>query len=423
MRVRKFISVVATLALGLVCGCGGKADIDSAPLLAIPSRAVAVAHFTRVDKALPLLVDSTSRLRAIDYGSLHNSEMAFCYLYSASLVPVLVIDAGHADADTSHQVEKILQQAAEAGIASAYTGDKLKKRSLLILSTSQAEVNESLLHLEEHTSILDAPGFRQAIERAEGKAGVVIMRGTGTRRWLPKSFLSDVYQRFPLIKFIESFSEWTAGVFDSYDASELELQYLPDPLFGHFSSVLENIGGGESKLAGVLPKDFSFAMDMPVADFASWQSAYQKYLDVKALLPRNKKTQAIIKESCGITPVQWVKNNKIKEVALVRFGESMIILARCGKKLKQQGIVKDNDCPGAVPVLFGDAFRLEDQSRALPCGHWLVIGSEEALQAFIAADKGVKGCPIPKKDCKFAVCTPQWQIADSGDKIKLNIWN
>ena len=117
MRVRKFISVVATLALGLACGCGGKADIDSAPLLAIPSRAVAVAHFTRVDKALPLLVDSTSRLRAIDYGSLHNSEMAFCYLYSASLVPVLVIDAGHADADTSHQVKKILPRTLRAGDA------------------------------------------------------------------------------------------------------------------------------------------------------------------------------------------------------------------------------------------------------------------------------------------------------------------
>ncbi|MBR1632650.1 MAG: hypothetical protein IJ686_02740 [Bacteroidales bacterium] len=423
-----FRDTAATLLLMLTAvfatSCGGsQVDGDSAVLRAVPSRAVAVAHFGRLDKALEMLTDSTSLFRQLDYGPYHDSEMSFSYVYSASLVPVLVIDAGHAGRDTSSQALKVLDNAQDCGLSAAYAQESTRKRALLIISTLQAAVNESLVHISENSSILDAPGFTQALSSAEGEAGILLLRGSAAHRWMPKGLLADIFPRSSLVRFAESYSEWISAGFDEYSLSRASLGFLQDPAFGHFCAVPQAVEGGKSKLHTVLPEDYLFALDLPLQDPDAYQKAYHHYLDVKAGLSVNKIRCRQMESRCGVSPIAWAKGIGLKEIALIAFPGGKVLALRGARKQARQGEIQQNSCPGASALLFGAAFALEDESGILSSGHWLFIGSEDALEAFSATAKGVRAESFPDKECKFAVCTPGWQIAADGDKIGLNIWN
>lgn len=432
----KFWLKIITPVLALVAAsCHGSApEADSDVLKAVPSRAVAVAHFGRLDKALSLLTDSTSVLRQIDFGSLHSNEATISWVYSANLVPVLAVEAGRGTSDISSVAAKVMARAQEQGLHCSYTGDALK-RAILIISPLQSVVDEAQAHIDAQTSILDAPGFADASKLAEGEAGTLFLSGQATRRWLPKGFLKGIFPRIATASMTASFSEWFVADFDSYSTEKISVKYLQDPSGYHYSKVIESTRGGDVKLASFLPEDYSLFVDFPVGNAVKYMEAWSSYLDVKALLHTNRINSKIIERSCGISPMAWAAKLNIKEVALVaRFRPeasaasepqtaSKVLLVRAGKKSGLPAVAGKNECPGGLEVLFGRLFRLEDESFCAPVGRWLVIGAERDVLPYIE-DAGKLRLPdLPKSDCNFAICTPDWQIACAGGKIGLRKWN
>ena len=432
------------LALSLASCHGSAPEADSDVLKAVPSRAVAVGHFGRLDKAIDLLTDSTSVFRQIDFGGLHSSEACLSWVFSANLVPVLALEAGRGDGDTTSTAAKVIERVRELGLHCVHSGDALK-RAVLIISPLQAVVDEAKAHIEAQTSILDAPGFADACKLAEGEAGTLFLRGSAAGKWLPKGFLKGIFPRPATAGMISSFSDWFVADFDGYSAAKVSVRYLGDKTGNHFSKVIESIPGGDVKVANLLPEDFALLVDLPVGNSKKYAEAWKAYLEVRALHPANKIKANQITKASGISPEAWAAKLGIKEVAMVartstyeeleevpgrrkprvveRIKCSKVLLVRAGARSALPKVAGANEYPGAAAVLYGKIFRLEDESFCAPSGHWLVIGAEEDVNAYIEDAGRVKLPDLPKSDCKFAICAPDWQIACAGDEIGLKIWN
>ena len=427
--------IIPVLALA-AAGCHGSApETDSAVLKTVPSRAIAVAHFSRADKALALFTDSTSVFRRLDLGGLHDSEACLSWVYSADLVPVLAIDAGRSGSDTTSVAAKVIARAEELGLHCCHSGAALK-RTILIFSPLQAVVDEAQAHIDAQTSIMDAPGFAEACKLAEGGAGTLYLRGSAARRWLPRGIFRGIFPRVITAGMISSYSDWFVANFDSYSAEKVAVRYLKDEAGGHYARVIESIPGGDVKVASVLPEDYALLVDFPVGNAKKYMEAWTSYLDVNALLPANRVKAKNIGASHGITPQAWAAKLNIREIAFVarfnRADENVPAEARIASRVlrvranKKSGLPKGPgafECPGAPGVLFGGLFRLEDESFCAPLGRWMVIGSEQDVRSYIEDAGRVKLPALPGSKCKFAVCTPDWQIAATGEEIGLKIWN
>ena len=432
------------LALSLAACHGSAPEADSDVLKAVPSRAVAVGHFGRADKALALLTDSTSVFRQIDFGSMHSNEASLSWVFSANLVPVLAIEAGKGDGDTTSTAAKVISRAQELGLHCCHSGDALK-RAVLIISPLQSVVDEALAHIEAQTSVLDAPGFAEANKLAEGEAGTLFLRGSAAFKWMPKDFLKGIFPRIATASMISTFSDWFVADFDSYSTEKVSVKCLKDNVGNHYSSVIGSIPGGDMKIASFLPEDFALFIDLPIDNAKKYAEAWASYLDARALHPANKVKSNQIAKANGISPEAWAAKYAVKEVATVarvstyeeleevpgrrkpkvveRIKCARVLLVRAGNKSALPKLAGPNECPGATGVLYGKLFRLDDESFCAPSGHWLVIGAEDDVLSYLESAGRVKLPDLPKSDCKFAVCAPDWQIACEGDEIGLKIWN
>ena len=219
--------IIALLAaLPLLFACGNPApktgDMRRVPelLAAVPSDALAVICYDRLEEGLPLL-DSTSVLHKLNLTAFKQSQMALSLCYNGSLVPVLALDAGRAEADSASAVSALLAQASVLKLQAQYVRPdaETKRRGFVLITPSDAQLTAVRRHLTEHTSILDAPGFRQALAAAAGRDFVAFRGGGAPERLAPKSWLRDFFPRRPLTRFLGSVANWTvltstAGGFD-----------------------------------------------------------------------------------------------------------------------------------------------------------------------------------------------------------------
>ena len=70
--------------------------------------------------------------------------------------------------------------------------------------------------------------------------------------------------------------------------------------------------------------------------------------------------------------------------------------------------------------LLGDAFRLADDSRSAAQGGWIAFGSEEALGAWLAAEKPGSAAELPRK-AKFYFVNDGISLCADTKNIVLNV--
>ena len=164
------------LVLPVLLSCGGRGGgRDAAPaerripalITTVPSDALGVVCYDRCAEGLSLY-DSTSVLHRLDLSAFKNARMALSLCYNGSLVPVLALDAGRAPADSSEAVSGLLAQAASLRLRAEYfpPDEEARRDGFLLITPSDAQLTAVKRHLSEHTSILDAPGFREALAAA-----------------------------------------------------------------------------------------------------------------------------------------------------------------------------------------------------------------------------------------------------------------
>ena len=403
-------SILALLAvLPLLFACGNppkKTDAVRAErrtpelIAAVPSDALAVICYDHLSEGMQLL-DSTSVLQKLDLTAFKNARMALSLCYNGSLVPVLALDAGRAEADSVSAVSALLAQAGTLRLQAEYIRPdaEAKRRGFVVITPSNAQLTAVKRHLTEYTSILDAPGFREALAAA-GSDNFIIFRGGGAvDRVAPKGWLDGIFPRRELTRFLGTVDDWT--VFTPVnDGFEVTPVCEEDDAF--YANILGSLPFGESRLGAILPEKTRFALALPVS-LPEMRRAVERWQDASVKLTAHQKQLDALRKESGKDPLKWEKEQDVREVALVHFDGGAVVLVRPGKPAKEHE-PQENPWRGFLPVLYGGVFTLADDSCTACSRGWQIYGSPEAVAAFIAAPRPEEPSgDWPGKGCRFIV--------------------
>ncbi len=393
------IFAAALLAVACSEGQGVRSDVPDL-LRSIPSRSIVVMHLKDCEPALEKLLDSTSAFRAIDYGHFAKAEAILSYDYGAKLIPLLSINTGKV-ADTVGDVSSIISQAARLKLHSRFSRDTVEGRSVLFISPSEAALGEVDNHLSARTSILEAPGFTEALAKGSGSAGTVYLRNDAASRWLPDDFLLKYIPRRKMVDFFTRACEWTVAALSSGMLDDMQISEEGEG-DRYFMNVFDAVEAGESRLSKVLPDSADFVVDLPLKSWKGYYDARVRYLDARAVLDKHKRALRTLKGTFGKDPLAWAAELDLKEVALASFdGHSVLLLRPAkGKNLPRES--GGFAYPGFAAELFGGVFAPGDESSCAGVQGWLAVGGAEDIEAFAVRQGGVFG-DFPAKDLKFAV--------------------
>lgn len=415
--VRK--TLIPALAALLAVACGKSLEHNVSELYrAVPSRSVAVARFQDCGKGLPLLLDSTSVLRSLDYGRLAGSEAVLSFDYNSAIVPLLCIRCGKAVRDTSEAVSGLLSNAKLKGVKACYIPSFLDRHSLVLLSPSKAVIDEAKSHIERGASIMDAPGFSDAAALDRDSRAALILRNESARRWLPASLPDGLPARRDLAPFVSDLAVWTVLNFGSYAWGEVEASFSDGDSRNCFSKVLGTLNPGKSALQGGLPESPDFISDLLIPSSKDYLAAYEAFLDANAGLSKYKGVLAGLRSGSGKDPGSWLAGLDPRELALVRWDGHEVLLLRPASRRKDSGI-EENACPGFIPALFGGAFRLADDSCVAFSRPWMVQGSADDVQAWLDADKS--GAVLEKNTYSYLVYSRGASLRGDKENVVLNV--
>lgn len=417
------------LALPLLLCCGNPARKADAPvqekripelLAAVPSDALGVICFDRCADGMRLY-DSTSVLQKLDLSDFRNARMALSLCYNGSLVPVLALDTRRAEADSAAALNALLAQAASRKVFSHYFEPDAAsgRHGMLILSPSEAQITAVRRHVSEHTSILDAPFFREALSAAGGD-DFIIYRNSGAERLAPKGWMQDIFPRRELTGFLRQLADWTVLTPESDGFS---VQPVQGPADSYFANILASLPFSDSRLGNVLPDSVRFALALPVSNPA-FREAFERWQDATVKLTRYHRTLDALTKESGKDPLKWEKEIDVRELARVHDAEGRsVVLVRSGKAVTDRP-AGDNPWRGFIPVLYGSAFALADDSCEAVRDGWYIYGSKADVQAWLDAElpeTAARG-KWPGKGCRFIIQEPERTLAWGKKGLHL-LWN
>lgn len=410
------ISVFASLVLLISCGGSKEKAAESSELLkTVPSDAIALVSLDRCEKGLASVLDSSDVLRRVDYGHLSGADAILSTGYIGTVEKLLSIDAGRVSEDTSATVRKILDQVGELNVSAAFVNGPLK-RSVLLLSSSETMVKVALRHIDAGTSILDAPDFDLALQG--GLDDMAVVRNIGARRILKLEALSDFIQPRRALDFIQGLSEWV--VMPAAGQSRmLRCVRTANPRF--FLNFATSVTAGKSMLGEALPEGTRFVVSASMDDCSLWRSGYEKWLDANARLERYKKNLSHFKSASGKDPLKWEKEQDVKEVAKVVFEGGEVLLVRPGRRHRKAEL-SEFSYAGFIPSLYGDIFSTADQSCVASTRHWDIIGSQDAVEAYLDLLSDER-CEWPKKAAFVIKSADSFMLTVENENIVLKTNN
>ena len=417
MNKSRLSVIIAALMAVLSCGSPSVEKHIPELLSFMPSDAIAVASYDRVCDVLTL-VDSSSVLKNINFGKLRNSKAALSFCYTTSLVPVLAVDTGKANSDTTEAVAAILAQADTLGLRADYIHDESQsgRRGALVISTSATELNSVQRHYDENASILDAPSFTEALEKCITAKDWMIFRNSGADKYIPRSFLMNYVQRREFIAFMQKCADWTTLA--HVDKGKYVMDVVCGDFDTYYAKVIAAQPSGQSKLGPMLPRSTEFAIDLPVRN-PDFRDAYEHYLDACVKLEKYEARFSELKKESGKSPLDWEKELDIREIAVVKWNNRAVSLVKAGRGNHTQEAAP-NPWRGFVPALYGSAFAIPDDSSYACSEGWYIFGGEDDLEAFLLCEHGTEGS-WPSKHTSLVVYRPGMMLDWDKEGIFLNI--
>jgi hypothetical protein len=407
--MRKCVLVLTFIAAALSAfSCAGGPSVASreAPelLRAVPSDALSVGVFSRLDKGLERMVDSASVLRSLDFGKLSRARTAVAMCYVGSLSPLLVVEAGRCDGDTLAPVHSLLAQADSLRISAAFVA--LETHNALLLSPSATVVTVAGRHIASESSILDAPDFQSVLDVLGGQ-DAVIYRNSGAAKLFGTELCS--VSRKTLNAFMHDASEWTVVSGDKVDCVQ--------PGSGrYFCNFLESLGDGQSRLAASWPSRSELVVDLPVEDLASFRKSYEAWRDARVELEQYQKRIQELSKKRGKSPLAWEKELGIKEIAYLAAPGFRVNMIRTSKGVKDEEVVP-NPYTGFVSALYGNLFNPAD-SCIVRRGEWLLSGERAVLDTLTLGTVKPENWPAR---ARLVLDTDKTRIISTQQNIK--VWN
>ena len=427
--MRKKSLFLLTVLILVLCACGGgNGSGGTAPLpasrtpellAAVPSDALVVMCYNHCSEGMALY-DSTSVLQKLDLTAFKKAPMALALCYSGSLMPILALDAGRADADSASAVHSLLEQAASLKLKAGYIrpDPEAKRRGFVVITPSSALYQSVQRHLTEYTSILDAPRFPQALKTAASEE-FIAFRGSGAERMIPKGWLKDFFPRKELTAFLDALADWIMLVPEKGGFNVLPCYSNDDT---YFTNILASVPLSDSRLGPLLPSGTRLALTLPVRH-QQLRQAVDRWQDASMRLTRHRNELSELGRQAGKDPLKWEQEVDVCEVALVHFDGEAVTLVRPARNVTDREM-GENPWRGFLPALYGKAFALADDSYTAIWNGWHIYGSAAAVQAFLEAERPEEGAGSdwPGKSCRLLIRESDKTLAWDKNGIKLT-WN
>lgn len=393
------------------------ADARYSLAYAIPSNAVMVGFLDEASSVSSTLFASFDFLDKLalffssgNAASIASNPMAMSVHYSGSLTPLYVFDAGEASELASKDAENLMDYARQHGFETEYVncpalapGSALSSRSLVIFARTKAQLSICTNHLREGMSLMDADGFADVVNNAEGdvifipfSSAKVLFEKAVSRKYFRSRFKEKASAEYSAAaSFFSSFAGWATLNLDDDKSFECVHDYISG---SDYVSVLNHAAPSVSSLSSMLPSYTYFALTLPMSDASEYLSAYSSYLESSKMKVSNHEWQEKLRIKAGLSPLRLVDRLGVTEVASASF--------MCGEKLERVNLLKI-DYPDTVLLrgtsdkvfgpapqtrpfafadhiasVFGKYFRLQDESYFAYLDGWLVTGSHTAVEEY-----------------------------------------
>ena len=377
----------------------GEPAVSHAGILqAVPSDAVLVFCFQNAKSGVSMLDDRTKLFHSLlggnpafgkfvatlpDSVSLKTQPMAVSVHYSETLVPLMILDAGHVQ-DTTDLQRSVLDYADRCGLPASLKDNGAA--SFILVSPSRTLVESSCRHLDTGTSILDDPYFKESAGGLSSR-DVVLFSNGDMGRILSSLCLKPLY---PYSTFLKNAAEWTG--FDIREAGEKRLKMTGATVSGrspsYYSNLLDALPAGELRFAQALPANAITAVALSLPDYGAYVKAYEKWLDASQSLQVFRRECDTLRARTGEDPVKWFSKEGVCEVVKASWASPAgnrtgVVLLRTGKASKGEAAVEPFPFRAFPGTVFGGVFS-PDGSYCKTVGEWRVLGSEAALAEYDA---------------------------------------
>lgn len=413
MRKSWVVALIAALAIVLGCTAEtGKVSAVPEQLKLVPSDALEVYTGGSCDDCLARL-DTANVLRRLDFGPLKGAKSTLAFCYTNTLSPVLIVETA---SDTTSFANHLIERAPQLGIkASAIEPQEgYLNKKYLVFVTSETSMATVKRHIGAHSSILDAPGFADALQAADGRNEWTMLRNGEAGKVIGKDFLADLFPTRDTRFFIQHYADWTCFATNISGSTDIRTSQGGSDIY--FANMVERLEPLYSRLPRVLPESANFALALPINP-AAFRESYERYLDATLKLEKYNARLKELGKQFGKDPLDWEKELDIQEVCLVKWEGCSVALVRPARTLpaKPAGA---NEHPGYIPALYGSAFALADDSFSAQMDGWVVVGSEDDVTSFADAQH-FEDFNWPVRLLKFIIYTPSAMMYQGKDCIKL----
>ena len=366
---------VAVLYSGVDAGDKGSRSEASvgkraAMLSAVPSDAVLVGCFS-----------DASRVGFLPFNDVKR-PVTWSLHYIGKLISLYVFDMAGAQAE-DEKVVSFLEGLKNKGLLTEFVSDS--DGALVIASESENILRSSLRHIGKDVSIMDASGFADAASLVSSSDVLYLSNSHSDR--LMNAMLERPYASYS--RFVARVADWV--VFDA-DLREGMTSLEGSAIYGggksDFMTVLAESEPSQSKVSEILPSYTLFAASLPLGDMESYVSAYQGYLDSRQSLQKAMLKERELASKAGISPEELFGKVGLREMATA----SMIVDGSVERinlfRVKEDvpGMQADVMCDwlygGFAAAVFGELFSIEDESKAVRTGDWIIAGSQRAVEEY-----------------------------------------
>ena len=361
-------------------------DGDSAKgpvvLTAVPSDAAMVACGT-VAELCPFNDPS--------FDAIKKHKMSISLHYSGKFHSLYAVDLNKADELEASAVRNYLSNAG---------AEYVQEGNILLISSSSNILKSASRHLTEGVSILDNPGFVHAYESVKGDVALIVS-GDSAKRLLTSAFTSKLST---CSAFITKVADWYALRIDDDQPLSFDGYAIYDGEPDEFVTSFQNCNPGESSVAEYLPSFTISVLSLPMKNHATFRKDYQQFLDSRGKLKSMQVTQSKLERKYSISPMELFDKFEVLELATAtlpidgsveqinlihidsRNAELIFADPRITSLRGYEPAVHEWKYPSFVSSVYGDLFKLKDESCFTFIDEWLIIGSRKAVEEYVLRD-------------------------------------
>lgn len=385
----------------------------------VPSDAIMIFDFKRLDHFAPMLNDTSSfaallfdeqnplvklQQQFLAFKEIGKLPFVYSLHYSSkntvSFLQVMDVSqyegAGEMFNKIKEESEPAKRRYNNSDIYSYRNGLHIAIHKNLFLASNSSYVLESAIrHLENGTSILDNREFKNLIVKNGLKECVYI-----NHKQIGKFFSGEIERRFlSYSDFFLQLSSWSVLEFiQSPGVLRLKGYFANNREESNFSSMFSRQVNKKSRMGEILPANTIFAFSLPITQVKSYVSSLKLFLEIQKKLSKYLYVQQVIKLESGPAPVEWMESLNIEEVVsgYCKFGEKCEWITFIREKSdfgindvlstvvdkRKKPVAETFKHKGYVSSVLGGLFAECNEESFCKIDNWMVIGPKKMIEEF-----------------------------------------